>query len=56
MVFNGARVLESEHMLRLLVLRPDARRVLCEHQGITESYKMGEKPRLKAEKKFKLHN
>ena len=45
-VFEGARaqVLKSEHMLGLLVLGLDAQRVLGEHQGITEWYKMGEKP------------
>ena len=31
-----AQVLESEHMLGLLVLGLDAQRVLGEHQGITE--------------------
>ena len=41
-VFEGAHawVLESEHMLGLLVLGLDARRVLGKHQGITEWYKM----------------
>ena len=37
-----ARVLKSEHMLGSLVLGLDAQRVLSEHQGITEWYKMGE--------------
>ena len=41
-VFEGARarVLESEHMLGSLVLGLDAQRVLGEHQGVTEWYKM----------------
>ena len=45
-----ARLLKSEHMLGLLVLGLDARRVLGEHQGIPEWYKTGEKPTLNAEK------
>ena len=51
-VFEGARarVLNSEHMLGLLVLGLDARRVLGEHQRITEWYKMWEKLTLNAEK------
>ena len=42
-VFEGARarVLKSEHMLGSLMLGLDARRVVGEHQGITEWYKMG---------------
>ena len=42
-VFEGAHawVLESEHMLSSLVLGLDARRVLGEHQGITEWHKIG---------------
>ena len=46
-VFEGARarVLKSEHMLGSLVLGLDARRVLGEHQRITEWYKMWEKHR-----------
>ena len=37
-----AQVLKSEHMLGLLMLGLDARRVLGEHQRITEWYKMWE--------------
>ena len=42
-IFGGAhaRVLKSEHMLGSLMLGLDARRVVGEHQGITEWYKMG---------------
>ena len=45
-----AQVLKSEHMLGLLMLGLDARRVLGEHQGMPEWYKTGEKPTLNAEK------
>ena len=47
-VFYGApaQVLESEHMLGLLVLGLDAQRVLGEHQGITEYSRLG--PKLRA--------
>ena len=41
-----AQVLESEHMLGLLVLGLDAQRVLGEHQGITEYSRLG--PKLRA--------
>ena len=55
-VFEGARarVLESEHMLGSLVLGLDARRVLGEHQVITEWYKMEKITALKAEKSSKF--
>ena len=58
-IFGGARarVLKSEHMLGSLMLGLDARRVVGEHQGITEWYKMGGKPTLNTEKwLFKLHS
>ena len=55
-VFEGARarVLESEHMLGSLVLGLDARRVLGEHQVITEWYKMEKITALKAVKSSKF--
>ena len=51
-VFGGARarVLKSEHMLGSLVLGLDAQRVLGEHQGITEWYKMAGKTNTKSRK------
>ena len=54
-VFEGARarVLESEHMLGSLMLL-DARRVLGEHQVITEWYKMEKITALKAVKSSKF--
>ena len=45
-----AQVLESEHMLGLLVLGLDAQRVLGEHQGITEYSRLG--PKLRAHGSF----
>ena len=55
-IFEGARarVLNSEHMLGLLVLGLDARRVLGKHQRITEQQKMWEKHR--KNRQFKLHS
>ena len=49
-VFEGARVLKSEHMLGSLVLGLDAQRVLGDWEG------GGGKPLLKAEKKLKLQS
>ena len=46
----SARVLKSEHMLGSLVLGLDAQRVLGEHQGITEWYKMAAKTNTKSRK------
>ena len=53
-VFDGARILESEHILGSLVLWLDARRVLGEHQGITKWYKRDKITALKAEKSSKF--
>ena len=55
-VFEGARarVLESDHMLGSLVLGLDARRVLGDHQGITDLYKMEKITALKAENSSKF--
>ena len=49
-VFEGARVLKSEHMLGSLVLKLDAQRVFSKHKGITEWYKMGGKTNTKSRK------
>ena len=49
-----AQVLESEHMLGLLVLGLDAQRVLGEHQGITEYSRLG--PKLRAHSRARSYS